>query len=145
MPLLPPLESRMTVASPTLVYPSSLHALLASPVLLAIATPLVVDEPATLAAELAEDMLLDAADIAVDMVAVPVAVPVAVELLTAVAAAQEAAVGRFVTPAGMQMLSAYLIVAIVKCENDLFPLRNIIAHPLGPLCRKPLRRSMLLL
>jgi hypothetical protein len=95
----------------------------------------VADELATLAAELAEDTLLDAADIAVDMVddadmvADPVAVPVAVELPTAVAvwpAAQEAAVGRFVTPAGTQMLSAYLIVAIVKCENDLFPLRNII-------------------
>jgi hypothetical protein len=89
----------------------------------------VADELATLAAKLAEDMLLDAADIAVDMVADPVAVPVAVELLTAVAvwpAAQEAAVGRFVTPAGTQMPSAYLIVAIVKRENGLFPLRNII-------------------
>ena len=89
------------------------------------------DELATLAAELAEDVLLDATDIAVDMVddADLVADPVAVELPTAVAvwpAAQEAAVGRFVTPAGLQMLSAYLIVAIVKCENDLFPLRNII-------------------
>ena len=89
------------------------------------------DELATLAAELAEDVLLDATDIAVDMVddADMVADPVAVELPTAVAvwpAAQEAAVGRFVTPAGLQMLSAYLIVAIVKCENDLFPLRNII-------------------
>ena len=83
------------------------------------------DELATLAAELAEDMLLDATDIAVDMVADPVAV----ELPTTVAvwpAAQEAAVGRFVTPTGEQMLSAYLIAAIVKCENDLFPLRNII-------------------
>jgi hypothetical protein len=97
----------------------------------------VVDELATLAAELAEDVLLDATDVAVDMVddadtvddADMVADPVAVELPTAVAvwlAAQEAAVGRFVTPAGMQMLSAYLIVAIVICENDLFPLRNII-------------------
>jgi len=97
----------------------------------------VVDELATLAAELAEDMLLDSTDIAVDMVDDAdmvddidmVADPVAVELPTAVAvwlAAQEAVVGRFVTPAGTQMLSAYLIVAIVKCENDLFPLRNII-------------------
>lgn len=89
------------------------------------------DELATPAAELAEDILLDAADIAVDMVddADMVADLVAVELPTAVAvwpAAQEAAVGRFVTPAGMQMLSAYLIVAIAKCENDLFLLRNII-------------------
>jgi hypothetical protein len=64
-------------------------------------------------------MLLDAADIAVDMVddTDMAADPVAVELLTAVAvwpAAQVAAVGRFVTPAGLQMPLAYLIVAIVK-------------------------------
>ena|SRR5271156_6216764 len=103
-----------------------------------------------LAAELAEDVLLDATDIAVDMVddADMVADPVAVELPTAVAvwpAAQEAAVGRFVTPAGMQMLSAYLIVAIVKCENDLFSPQEYYTHPLGPLGRRPLRRSMLLL
>jgi hypothetical protein len=68
------------------------------------AAALVTDELATLAAVLAEDMVDDA-------------VPVAVELRTAVAvwpAAQEAAVGRFVTPAGTQMLSAYLIVATVK-------------------------------
>lgn len=78
------------------------------------------DELATLATELAVDMV-DDPDVAAD--------PVAVELLTAVAvwlAAQEAAVGRFVTPAGTQMLSAYLIVAIVKCEKDLFLLRDII-------------------
>lgn len=83
------------------------------------------DELATPAAELAADVLLEPADIAVDTVDDPVAV----ELLTAVAvwpAAQEAAVGRFVTPAGTQMLSAYLIVAVVKCENDLFLLRDII-------------------
>src|SRR5947209_4065814 len=82
-------------------------------------------------------MPLDAADIAVDTVddidmvddADMAADPVAVELLTAVAvwpAAQEAAVGRFVTPAGTQMLLAYLIVAIVKCENDLFLLTDIM-------------------
>lgn len=96
-----------------------------------------VDELATLAAELAEDVLLDATDVAVDMVndadmvddADVVADPVAVELPTTVAvwpAAQEAAVGRFVTPAAEQRPSAYLIVAIVICENDLFPRRNII-------------------
>ena len=89
------------------------------------------DELATLAAEPVADVLLEPADIAVDRVDDPdmVADPVAVELLTAVAvwpAAQEAAVGRFVTPAGTQMLSAYLIVAVVKCENDLFLLRDII-------------------
>lgn len=91
------------------------------------------DELATLTTEPAEDVLLDAADaadVAVDMVddTDVAADPVAVELPTAVAvwpAAQEAAVGRFVTPAGMQTLSAYLIVAIVKCENDPFLLRDI--------------------
>jgi hypothetical protein len=76
-------------------------------------------------------MLLEAEDTAVDTVDdIDMLVdPVAVELPTAVAvwpAAQEAAVGRFVTPAGTQMLLAYLIVAIVKCENDRFLLRNII-------------------
>ena len=94
--------------------------------LLALAAPLVPDERVTLAVELAMDALLE-----IDMVddADKAADPVAVELLTAVAvwpAAQDAAVGRFVTPAGMQMLSAYLIAAIVKCENDPFLLRNII-------------------
>jgi hypothetical protein len=79
----------------------------------------VAERLATLAVELADDMLLDAADMVVDMVddTDPAVEAVAVELPTAVAvwpAAQEAAVGRFVTPAGMQMLSAYLIVAIVK-------------------------------
>ena len=107
------------------------------------------DELATPAAELAADVLLEPADIAVDMVDDPdMAIdPVAVELRMAVAvwlAAQEAAVGRFVTPAGTQMLSAYLIVAIMKCENDLFLLRDIVTHHFGPLGRRPLRRSMLL-
>jgi hypothetical protein len=94
-------------------------------------------------------VLLEPADIAVDMVDDPdIAVdPVAVELLTAVAvwpAAQEAAVGRFVTPAGTQMLSAYLIVAIVKCENGSASPWGYYTHHFGPLGRRPLRRSMLL-
>jgi hypothetical protein len=102
-----------------------------------------------LAAEPVADVLLEPADIAVDRVDDPdmVADPVAVELLTAVAvwpAAQEAAVGRFVTPAGTQMLSAYLIVAIVKCENDSVSPWGYYTHHFGPLGRRPLRRSMLL-
>jgi len=86
----------------------------------------VTDELATLAAELAADVLLEPADIAVDTVDDPVAV----ELLTAVAvwpAAQEAAVGRFVTPAGTQMLSAYLIVAFWSAWSQTFATQHVIA------------------
>jgi hypothetical protein len=70
-------------------------------------------------------MALDAADIAEDIAeeADKAADPVAVDALAAVPvalAAQIAAVGRFVTPAGTQMLSAYLIVAVAECKNDFF-------------------------
>lgn len=83
--------------------------------LLAAAVALVADKLAT---ELADDMALDAdivADIMddneeADMAADPVAEDVLLAVL--VLLAQTAAVGRFVTPAGTQMLSAYLIVAV---------------------------------
>jgi hypothetical protein len=73
--------------------------------LLAAAAALVTDELATLCAELVTEL-------ADDMAADPVAVDILVAVL--VLFAQTAAVGRFVTPAGTQMLSAYLIVAVMS-------------------------------
>jgi len=87
---------------------------------------------AELAAEPAVDMLPEAEDGAVDTVDdIDMLVdPVAVELPTAVAVwpgAQEAAVGRFVTPAGMQTLSAYLIVAFWSAWSQTFATQHVIA------------------
>ena len=63
-------------------------------------------------------------------------------------AAQDAAVGRFVTPAGTQMLSAYLIVAVVKCEQYSWIhsvlLTSVATHHLGRSGCRLWRRSMLL-
>ena len=122
---------------------------------------------ATLLAELATDealaTALDAADVCDDTTdeAVVAADPVAAEVALVVAvwpAAQDAAVGRFVTPAGTQMLSAYLSVAVSLdfCQT-LFPKGPSItlmsfsregfwgvakAYHLGRLCHRPGRRSM---
>jgi len=77
-------------------------------------------------------MALDAADIAEDIAeeADKAADPVAVDALAAVPvalAAQIAAVGRFVTPAGTQMLSAYLIVASWSALSQTFATQHVIA------------------
>jgi hypothetical protein len=77
-------------------------------------------EPASVVIEPGTDAVVDTYDETcpfADWVAedVPVAVPVLL--------AQTAAVGRFVTPAGMQMLSAYLIVAVrfPPCQDSTTP------------------------
>lgn len=66
-----------------------------------------------MAAELADDTALDAVDMADDIADDAVAVPVLL--------AHTAAVGRLVTPAGIQMLSAYLMVAVMSVRDYLSP------------------------
>jgi hypothetical protein len=120
--------------------------LLASPVGLATAAPLVADELGTLLV----DRAVDAADAPEDIVVVKFADPVAVDKPVAVPvlfALQTAAVGRFVTPAGTQMLSAYWIVSGAKCENyfgtNQWSLgKEYPTHSPGQLRRRPLQRSM---
>ena len=117
--------------------------MLASPVGLATAAPLVADKLGTLPVDKAVDA---AEDIVVVKFADPVAVdkPVAVPVLFAL---QTAAVGRFVTPAGTQMLSAYLMVSGAKCENYFGTNqwsweKEYPTHSPGQLRRRPLQRSM---